>query len=146
MIYVIARDLSVFMLIAIVLLLAASCFFVINDANQPAFDMSQPAIGLLWPLLTMWRGMLGDFDIEILQDKPSSIAVFVIFQAAVVVVMMNLIVAIMADSYEMVKENETIEALLERAKIIVGMELLWPNGIWCLGWVVISRANPSHSQ
>ena len=28
------------------------------------------------------------------------------------------------DSYEMVKENETIEALHERAKIIVDMELL----------------------
>ena len=38
--------------------------------------------------------------------------------------MMNLIIAIMADSYEMVKEHETIQALHERAKIIVDMELL----------------------
>lgn len=34
--------------------------------------------------------------------------------------------------YEMVKENETIEARHERAKVIVDMELLWPNGMWFL--------------
>jgi hypothetical protein len=37
------------------------------------------------------------------------------------------------DSYEMVKENETIEALHERAKIIVDMELLCactPDPAW----------------
>ena len=37
---------------------------------------------------------------------------------------MNVLIAIMADSYEMVKEHEIIEALHERAKIIVDMELL----------------------
>ena len=67
--------------------------------------------------------MLGDFDVDILQ-QPTSIVMFVLFQFIVVVLMMNLIIAIMGDSYEMVKENETIEALHERAKIIVDMELL----------------------
>ena len=71
----------------------------------------------------MWRGMLGDFDVDILQ-QPTSIVMFTLFQFIVVVLMMNLIIAIMGDSYEMVKENETIEALHERAKIIVDMELL----------------------
>jgi hypothetical protein len=32
-----------------------------------------------------------------------------------------------ADSYEKVKENETVEALHERAKMIVDMELLCEN-------------------
>ena len=35
-------------------------------------------------------------------------------------------IVLFADSYEMVKENETIEALHERAKTIVDMELLYP--------------------
>ena len=74
-------------------------------------------------LFTMWRGMLGDFNVETL-DQQSSIVMFVFFQFIVVVLMMNLIIAIMGDSYEMVKENETIEALHERAKVIVDMELL----------------------
>ena len=42
----------------------------------------------------------------------------------VVVLMMNLVIAIMGDSYEKVKEKETVEALHERAKVIVDMELL----------------------
>ena len=74
-------------------------------------------------LFTMWRGMLGDFDVGIL-EQPSSIVMFVFFQFIVVVLMMNLIIAIMGDSYEMVKEHEIIEALHEQAKIIVDMELL----------------------
>ena len=42
------------------------------------------------------------------------------------------------DSYEMVKENETIEALHERAKIIVDMELLCACTRSCLS-VLVSR-------
>lgn len=38
------------------------------------------------------------------------------------------IIAIMGDSYEHVKENETVAALHEQAKIIVDMELLYPKG------------------
>ena len=74
-------------------------------------------------VFTMWRGMLGDFDTGAL-DQPISIVVFALFQFVVVVMMMNLIIAIMGDSYEKVKENETTEALHERAKIVVDMELL----------------------
>ena len=42
------------------------------------------------------------------------------------------IIAIMGDSYEHVKENETVAALHEQAKIIVDMELLYPNSslVW----------------
>ena len=39
-----------------------------------------------------------------------------------------MLIAIMADSYEMVKEHEKVEALHERAKMIADMELLH------LGW------------
>ena len=43
------------------------------------------------------------------------------------------IIAIMGDSYEHVKENETVAALHEQAKIIVDMELLYPKGFPFLG-------------
>jgi hypothetical protein len=72
--------------------------------------------------------MLGDFDVEIL-EQPMSIVMFVFFQFIVVVLMLNLIIAIMGDSYEKVKENETVEALHERAKVIVDMELLCERNI-----------------
>ena len=40
---------------------------------------------------------------------------------------MNVLIAIMADSYEMVKEHEKVEALHERAKMIADMELQHPG-------------------
>ena len=48
-------------------------------------------------LFTMWRGMLGDFDVTIL-NQPASLMMFVFFQIIVVVLMMNLIIAIMGES------------------------------------------------
>ena len=48
-------------------------------------------------LFTMWRAMLGDFDMDVLQ-QPLSMLVFVFFQFLVVVLMMNLIIAIMGES------------------------------------------------
>jgi len=40
---------------------------------------------------------------------------------------MNLLIAIMGDSYEKVKETERVQALHERAKIIVDMEIQHPG-------------------
>ena len=40
---------------------------------------------------------------------------------------MNLLIAIMGDSYEKVKETERVQALHERAKIIVDMEVQHPG-------------------
>ena len=40
---------------------------------------------------------------------------------------MNLLIAIMGDSYEKVKETERVQALHERAKIIVDMEMQHPG-------------------
>ena len=60
-------------------------------------------VAALTACFTMWRAMLGDFDIDATLGKggdiePTSIAMFVVFQALVVVLMMNLIIAIMAGS------------------------------------------------
>ena len=43
------------------------------------------------------------------------------------VLLLNLLIAIMGDSYEQVKEVERLEGLLERAKIIVDYERLYPR-------------------
>ena len=40
---------------------------------------------------------------------------------------LNVLIAIMADSYEMVKEHEKVEALHERANMIADMELQHPG-------------------
>ena len=132
MISVIARDLRWFMAIAFVFLFASASFFLIHDGDRVPFDFSSATLGPLWPLFTMWRGMLGDFDVMYLQSQ-TSIIVYIVFQIVVFLLMMNLVIAIMGDSYEMVKENEIVEALHERAKIIVDFELLYPRGFPLLG-------------
>ena len=53
----------------------------------------------------------------------SVVLVTVLFMAIVVVVLLNMLIAIMGDSYEKVKESERVEALRERAQIIVEAEL-----------------------
>jgi hypothetical protein len=50
-----------------------------------------------------------------------------LFMAFVVVVLLNLLTAIMSDSYEKVKESERVEALQERARIIVEAERAHPS-------------------
>ena len=40
---------------------------------------------------------------------------------------LNLLIAIMGDSYEKVKESERVEAIRERARIIVEMEKRFPK-------------------
>ena len=53
----------------------------------------------------------------------STVLVMVVFMGIVVVVLLNMLIAIMGDSYEKVKESERVEALRERAQIIVEAEL-----------------------
>ena len=48
MIVVIARDLSVFGVIAAVFLLASTSFFLINDGDKKAFALDQQSIGPAW--------------------------------------------------------------------------------------------------
>ena len=48
MIYVITRDLAVFLVIAAVFLLASTSFFLINDGDKQAFALDQQGIGPAW--------------------------------------------------------------------------------------------------
>ena len=47
------------------------------------------------------------------------------------VLLLNLLIAIMSDSYEMVKESETYESMRGKAQIIVQHERVWPAGTAC---------------
>ena len=53
---------------------------------------------------------------------------FILVAFFVIVLMLNLLIAIMGDSYEKVKEAETVEGLLGKAKMIVNAELLHDAG------------------
>jgi hypothetical protein len=78
-------------------------------------------------LLTTFRGALGDFDFADLQQADSFTmmnlyAALLLF--LVTIVILNLLIAIMGDSYEKVKEVENGEFTRERAKIVMQYEQL----------------------
>ena len=70
--------------------------------------------------------MLGSFEQHDFGNESISMSTLCLFLFLVVVVMLNLVIAIMADSYEKVQESEAVHALHERAKMIVDMELQHP--------------------
>ena len=59
--------------------------------------------------------------------KWTSIVVFCLTTFFIMLLMLNLLIAIMGDSYDKVKEREAIEGLREKARTIVAMELFHPT-------------------
>jgi len=49
-----------------------------------------------------------------------------------VIIMLNLLIAIMGDSYDRVQAKEEVEGLMERAKIICRMETVSSKGMFPL--------------
>ena len=77
--------------------------------------------------------MLGVWDIEQLDgfreggiDELSVLALvaFVLYTVIAVVIAMNLLIAIMGDSYDRVRENQTAHGRIERAEVLVAMDWL----------------------
>jgi hypothetical protein len=78
-------------------------------------------------LLTTFRGALGDFDFADLQQADSFTMMNVyaaLLLFLVTIVILNLLIAIMGDSYEKVKEVENGVFTRERAKIVMQYEQL----------------------
>ena len=125
MVSVILGDIVPFMAILSVMLTGASLFFAINSPNNEEFALDDEVVGPFRPLLTVFQLSLG-MDVGGCRADSSTLSavlVMVVFMGIVVVVLLNMLIAIMGDSYEKVKESERVEALRERAQIIVEAEL-----------------------
>ena len=129
MISVILADIEPFMAILGVMVVGSTFFFAINSPSSEAFGFDDEAVGPVRPLLTVYQLMLGmGGDVELGESASwPTMLVYSLFMAFVVVVLLNLLIAIMSDSYEKVKESERVEALRERARIIVESELTQPS-------------------
>jgi hypothetical protein len=82
--------------------------------------------------LIVTLALLGSVDIGD-YTKTAAGAMFLFFAFFGIILMLNLLIAIMGDSYSKVKESELVHGLHERAKLIVEHELLFP---W---WQTYSR-------
>ena len=100
--------------------------FAVLLPDQPKFQMPMS-------LLTLFEMMLGMWDIEQFDgfregglDELSALAllVFVLYTVLAVVIAMNLLIAIMGDSYDRVRENQAVHSRIERAEALVAMDWL----------------------
>jgi hypothetical protein len=97
MILQIMSDMKAFMLVLVVGIIAFASFFVIHQPSSESFTVENELLGPIWPLLTVFRLVLGDFDVG---DFQSSLAI-VVFAISVLfasILLLNLLIAIMGDS------------------------------------------------
>jgi hypothetical protein len=125
-------DISGYVKVLIVLLWAFSVSFAVAMPKNDAFvdGTAGPLVGLL----TSFEAIVGSFHMSDFQNSEST-AFFLLYLFGMVVVMLNLLIAIMGDSYEKVKESEVVEARKLRAQTIIDEEALMNDA---------DRANPEY--
>jgi WD40 repeat protein len=126
MILVITGDVAPFLGVCSIGIVGCASFFAINQPEAgSAFSNFDGIAGSFGPFLAVILALLGSFDIGD-YTKKAAVAMFLFFAFFGIILMLNLLIAIMGDSYSMVKESELVQGLHERAKLIVEHELLYP--------------------
>ena len=118
-------ELRHFLLVIAVLLMGFSCAFAVSMPDNAAFDDGTPyGMGLLSSgVLTSYLAMLGAFEVSD-YTNPESKMFFVVFLFLIVVIMLNLLIALMADTFERVMESWVFESRKMRVETIIEQELL----------------------
>jgi methyl-accepting chemotaxis protein len=117
----ILNDISGYVALLLILLWGFSVSFAVAMPKNKAFmdANSGPLIGLL----TSFEAIVGSFDMNNFENLESMVF-FVLYLSVMVIIMLNLLIAIMSDSYEKVKESEVVEARKLRAETIIAEEKL----------------------
>jgi transient receptor potential cation channel subfamily V protein 5 len=69
--------------------------------------------------------MLGDFELEQFADTPYtalSISLLFLYVVTITILLLNLLIAMMGDTYEKITESSEMQWRLERARIIFAIE------------------------
>eukprot|EP01043_Picozoa_sp_COSAG02_P041604 COSAG02_NODE_3463_length_6697_cov_37.140497_3_plen_1025_part_00 len=116
----IAVDIAPFLGILMLLLYGFAAAFAVSMPSSPEYNFDRD--GLSGPFVTAYLFMLGHMDPST-YSGPVSKAIMVLFMFVIVVVMMNLLIAIMSDSFEKVMEEDPSRIIdLKRAEAIVDQE------------------------
>ena len=98
MIFQIFHDIWAFMAVLGVGCIAFTFFFVIHQPLSRAFTLFDE-LGVAWPLLTTYRlAVLGEYEMDTFSSIPS-LVVFVACSIFSTILLLNLLIAIMGDSY-----------------------------------------------
>ena len=118
-------DLQYFIVVILVLLMGFSAAFAVSMPDNAAFDDGEPyGMGLFASgVLTSYLAMLGAFDIADYTNAESTVF-FAIFLFLILVIMLNLLIALMSDTFERVTESWVFEGRKMRIETIIEEELL----------------------
>jgi hypothetical protein len=150
MISSIVLDIRGYMGLFLVILVGYSIAFAIAMPNSTVYGRLDPRVGPFIGLLSVFDAMLGNFDWDHCEN-PQAVVMLVIFALLVVVVMLNLLIALMGDIYQMIKQNEVLEARKLRAGMIMQVELTLSkkqlkNTEWFPRFVQILQADERGAQ
>ena len=116
----IAVDIAPFLGIMMMLLYGFATAFAVSMPSGAEYNFERD--GLSGPFVTAYLSMLGQIDPGS-YSGPVAQAMMVLFMFVMVVVMMNLLIAIMSDSFEKVMEEDPSRIIdLKRAQAIVDQE------------------------
>lgn len=76
-------------------------------------------------LMTVFAFVLGDFDLKVIYSSPVphvSVSLFVLYMITMMIVLLNLLIAIMGDSFDRIKNSEETQFLRARASAIDDVE------------------------
>jgi hypothetical protein len=137
MITQIFSDMKNFIVLQVIFLFGFTMCFMVMLANSEAFQGSMA-------FLTGYEMMLGDWDMgnfeamtmkkinattvaEVPDPVTTGFAIlaFCLYMFLVPIVTMNLLIAIMGDSYDRVRDNEAVEGRLQKAEVLADMDRTW---------------------
>eukprot|EP00944_MAST-04C_sp_MAST-4C-sp1_P003354 g3354.t1 len=125
-------DIKEFALIQVITLVSFTVGFVIMVRNNEAFK------GVKGPLLIGFEMLLGDWNLENFESSyengmtastDSALLAFTFYMVFVTVISMNLLIAIMGDAFDRVRENQKVEGRMEKARVLAEIEDNW---LWLL--------------
>jgi hypothetical protein len=121
MVFQVFQDMSTFMLVMLITMGAyfSAFYFIFNGPEEDGYAEFHSKLGML----SMFNMMMGNFDKDIIQKNALSILVFVTYMIFIVIVLLNLLIALMSSSYEKVSSIAEEQTLLEKASIILDVQM-----------------------
>ena len=77
--------------------------------------------------LTLYMWLNGDWDIQAVQGSPSALVLFYAFLFITILVMLNLLIAIMGDTFDRIQEQQKVQSRMVRAHLIHDIESAMPD-------------------
>ncbi|GMH40202.1 hypothetical protein BSKO_08106 [Bryopsis sp. KO-2023] len=133
---VVISDVKWFLMFILLTLVSFALAFYILFRQEEKVEFNR-----VWhSIVSMFSFMLGGFDFHVFFESRHAVAAvcfFVLYEFIMAIMLLNLLIAIMTDSYSKVMENEHLWNLCSKAQIIDELETTLPK------WLV-RRWNPSY--